>query len=84
MAAEPITVAVLEKSRAEDVRVSLSTYAGRQLLDLRIFADWDGRGVRCTSKKGLSLGVDRLPQLIAALEDARDKAAELGWLEDGE
>jgi len=67
------------KNAAEEVRVALSEFRGASLIDLRIFADL-GDGDRHPTKKGLALRIDRLPQLIDALERARDEAARRGLI----
>lgn len=78
--ADPI--AIIEKNTQEDVRVTLDEYSGHQLIDVRTFVDFksgntEGRG---PTKKGVSLNVAKLPDLIAALETARGEAERRGLL----
>lgn len=49
------------------MRVSLGSYAGLVLVDVRTFMDLRD-SVRRATKKGASLKMERLPELIAALE----------------
>lgn len=66
------TVAVTEMSNVEEIRVSLTEFKGLKLLDIRVFAEPyadEGQG-RVPTKKGISLKVEKLPDLIAALQEA--------------
>ncbi|SRR6266568_240756 len=65
-------VATFHKNSREQVQVLLRTYKGTDLIDLRVFWTQDGKEW-LPSKKGLALGVDKLPVLLASLH----KAAEL-------
>ena len=58
---------------------SLGSYAGLKLVDVRTFMDLRD-GVRRATKKGVSLKVERLPELIAALELAHAEAVTRGLL----
>jgi len=66
------TVATFFKNSREQVHVLLRNYKGRDLVDLRVFWTREGQEWH-PSKKGLALGVEKLPVLLAALH----KAAEL-------
>ena len=72
-------IAVVKKNLGEDVRVSLGSYAGLVPVDVRTFMDLRD-GVRRATKKGISLKVQRLPELIAALQLAEAAAVERGLL----
>jgi hypothetical protein len=80
---EPIEVAKFFKNRRKDVIVvSLSTYEGRNLIDIRQhFTNEQGQN-RPTSK-GVAMVVLRLPDLAKAVNKALAKAQELGLI-DGE
>lgn len=73
---EATVVAVVRKNSLEEVRVSISEFRGHRLVDVRVFADFDGRGgePRAT-KKGVALKVELLPDLIAALQSAQEAGA---------
>jgi len=75
-------VAIIGKNSLEDVRVTLDEFSGHQLIDLRVYADFRSGNVqtRGPTKKGVSLNVVRLPDLIAALEAARVEAEQRGLL----
>jgi hypothetical protein len=64
---KPQIVAAIEKNRS--VLVALDDYQGHHLVDLRVHADYHCTGVRPT-RKGISLKVGRLPELITALKAA--------------
>lgn len=54
------------KNRREEVRATLSTYQGYRLADLRVWAVTDDGDV--PTRKGLSIRVEDLPELAAAVE----------------
>lgn len=76
----PLMVAAIGKNAREEVRVVLDTFKGSQLVDMRAFSTFSAAGVMMPTKKGLSLRAELLPELIAALEKARDEAEALGWI----
>jgi hypothetical protein len=77
---EPIIIRQWWKNRAgEAVRVTLSTYADRNLVDLRTWFTADGK---LHPGKGLAADVRHLPRLAAALTKAEAKATELGLITD--
>ena len=77
---EPIVIAQWRKNRAgEAVRVTLSTYADRNLVDLRTWFTPDGKLHPGT---GFAADVRHLPRLAAALTKAEAKATELGLITD--
>lgn len=76
-------IATIVKNSREEVRVALDSFSGHQLIDLRIYADFKTGSVECRgpTKKGISLKIERLPDLISALEMARKEAIGRGLLE---
>jgi len=78
-------IAIVAKNAREDVRVTLDEFKGTQLVDVRTFADFAAGPVetRGPTKKGISLSVARLPDLIDALEAARSEAQRRGILPGG-
>jgi Transcriptional Coactivator p15 (PC4) len=82
---EPIEIARFWKNRRHDaIVVSLSTYEGRNLIDVRQhFMNPEGK--LQPTQKGLAMQVLRLPELAAAVNKALTKARELRLLcEEGE
>jgi hypothetical protein len=80
--AEPVTVARFWKNRSHDaIVVELSTFEGRNLVDVRTNVMSRGRLVPTT--KGISVAVLRLPDLAKAINKALAKAKELNLLSDG-
>ena len=59
-------IAQFEKNATEVVRVSLTEYRGRQLVDVRVYYCDDAGQYRPT-KKGVSLNVEVYPELKSAL-----------------
>ena len=80
--AEPIIVAEWWKNRGgEAIRVSLFTYACRNLVDLRT---WFTAGGKLQPGKGFASEVRHLPHLTAPFAKAEAKARQLGLItEDG-
>ena len=78
----PIEISTFWKNRKGDaVRVSLQSWEGFQIVDIRQhFTASDGT-LRPT-KKGITLAVRRLPDLADALRKALAKAVELGLVEE--
>ncbi len=79
---EPVIVHQFWKNRKHDaIVVSLSTFEGRNLIDLRQhYMTKDGK--LAPTQKGLAMVVLRLPDLAKAITKALAKALELGLLDD--
>lgn len=75
-----IMVAEITKNSSESIRVVLDTFKGHQLVDLRVFAAFSVASVPMPTKKGLSVNVALIPDLIVALQQAQEKAHSLGWI----
>lgn len=71
-------IADLEKNATERVRVTLTEYNGRNLCDIRVYTEYKSSGEVGPTKKGVSLRVEMLPALIAALTEAHGKAVASG------
>jgi hypothetical protein len=81
---EPIIISKFWKNRgrAESVRVELSQYEGRALINVRVWTTGTD-GIDRPTSKGVAMGVGRLPELAKALAKAEVKARELGLIEEG-
>jgi hypothetical protein len=79
---EPVEIAKFWKNRRHDaIVVSLSTFEGRNLVDVRQhFMTKEGK--LAPTQKGLALVVLRLPELAAAIAKALETARSLGLLDD--
>jgi Transcriptional Coactivator p15 (PC4) len=81
---EPVEVAKFFKNRSKDVIVvSLSTFEGHNLVDVRQHFHNDKGQMRPTSK-GVAMVVLRLPDLAKAINKALAKAQELGLIDSDE
>jgi hypothetical protein len=58
------------KNPLEEIRVSLTVFKKKQYLDLRTYYKGDD-GEYHPSKKGITLSLDLLPDLVEAVEKAR-------------
>ena len=67
------------KGGREVLRVSLSEFKGNHYIDLRIWAETE-RGLVAT-RAGATVPLDRLSELITALEAGRIEAIQAGWLD---
>lgn len=75
------TIATIEKNRLEEVRVGLSEYEGHDLVNLRIWANYDAEdSERRPTKKGVTKKVSKLPELIATLQETQREAEAAGLL----
>lgn len=82
--AKPVEIAKFWKNRRHDaVVVSLSTYEGHNLVDVRTHS-MNRSGQLVPTPKGLSIVVLRLPDLAAAVNKALAKARELGLVDGAE
>ena len=75
-------VATIAKNKREEVRVALTEYEGHDLCDVRIFAEPYAGDEWVATKKGVCLGVAKLPGLIAALQRAEAEARANGLIQD--
>ncbi len=63
---ESVVITRFEKNKKEEVRVSLDTFHGRKLINLRVFYQ-DDDGTMKPGKQGLALSVDRYKDLAGAI-----------------
>jgi len=75
----PVTIAEWWKNRrGESIRVTLSTYQGCNICDVRTYCSTEGRLKPTT--KGFCADVGHLPRLVSALSKACSQARELGLI----
>jgi len=75
-----ITVAIIPKSASVQVRIVLLTWKGQHKLSIREYHPGAIAGSWWASDKGVSLDVEKLPELIADLRKAEAKAVSAGML----
>lgn len=61
----------IPKNSREEIRVTLETYQGRELVNLRVWFEADGGEYR-PSKKGIAFRRELLPEVLTALNKARE------------
>ena len=69
-------IAEINKNALELVVIRLSEFKGHDLIDIRIWMkpeDPREEGELKPTKKGISLGIDAIPELIQALEKAQEE-----------
>ena len=81
----PVVVRVLPVGTAAELRLTVERFSGSLRFDLRTWADYrlGASEVRGPTKKGVSLPVEALPDLVAAVVEAEAEARALGLLEEG-
>jgi len=67
-------IAVIEKSRSEDLHLSINEFKSHRYLDLRIYCEpYSSKdGGRVPTKRGITVPLDKIGELIAALEGAQE------------
>lgn len=65
---------IVPKNAQDEVRITLTDYKGYAIVDIRVFSDFAGDGVRRPTKKGVALRVGTLPDLISALQQVAVQA----------
>lgn len=71
----------IPKNKNDEVRISLESYKGQDLIDVRLFMRLtDPSGDIIATKKGISLPVKQLPELASAIQDAMVEARRRGIL----
>ena len=69
------------KNATEEVRVGLDSFKGRDLVSIRIWANYNSAdSEKRPTRKGVSMKVEKLPQLIVALQQAESHARDKGLL----
>ena len=71
-------IATIPKNARESVKIELTEFKGHDLVDLRVYADNGAKLV--PTRKGITVGVNMLPSLVAALTEAEREAREAGLL----
>jgi len=64
-------IARFEKNSFEEVRISLTEFKGKELIDIRVYYQPEGEEEMRPTKKGITISLDKFPELqkgLAALE----------------
>jgi hypothetical protein len=75
----PIVIAEIAKGDAQ-VRIALDEFKGNRTVDVRVFEQFTAAKAYMPTKRGVTLGLAKLPELVRALQDAEAKARELGLI----
>lgn len=78
---DDIVVGGFHKNPGEDVRVSISNFKGHDLLGIRIWYK-DSEGELKPSKKGITVALDLLPQLLRLMEKSKEIVIAKGMLDE--
>jgi hypothetical protein len=70
------------KNRSEDLVLTLTRYHGHDLIDVRVHSVLPGVSGKHPTRKGVSINVALLPDLIAVLQRAESEARDRGLLVD--
>jgi hypothetical protein len=74
-----VTVARIRKGEAE-LRITLDHIRGRFVVDVREWAAFTPARVFMATRRGVTLSVERLPELARALAETEAKARSLGLI----
>ncbi|RLA94900.1 MAG: hypothetical protein DRG25_01510 [Deltaproteobacteria bacterium] len=69
-------IASFEKNSLEEVRISLTEFKGKELIDLRVYYQPENGEEKRPTKKGITISPEKFPELkkaILALEKALQK-----------
>jgi hypothetical protein len=81
----PTVIATIPKNSHEWVRVALNEYRGVNLIDIRVLVELNRKtALPVPTGKGVSLKIEKLPELIEALNDALVEAQRLGLIGESE
>jgi hypothetical protein len=75
MAENAQLIHAIPKNPLEEIRVSLTVFRKKQYLDLRVYYKGDD-GEYHPSKKGLTLSLDLIPDLLEAVQKAQEVVGE--------
>ena len=56
-----------EKNSFEEVRISLTEFKGKELIDIRVYFKPDGEEEMKPTKKGITISLDKFPELKKGL-----------------
>jgi hypothetical protein len=81
---DSILIGTLPKNSLDELRVSLSEFRGHHLVDVRVFSNFSGvpSDEKKATKKGATINVASLPELIRLFQDAEVEARRLKLLPD--
>ena len=68
----------IEKNNREEIRVGLTKFKDYDLAFVRVFVKNRDTGEMTPTKSGVTFRTDRLSELIAALQEAREEAQRRG------
>ena len=77
---DDIHIGTLEKSGTQDLRAKLTTYHGREYLDVRTHVTLGAAGERAPTRKGITVPAAKIPELRALIERAEAEARAAGLL----
>ena len=80
MTAPGTTIAIIDKGACAQVRVVLQSWRGAHKVSVREYSPGPVSGSFWPTNKGATLGVAKLPELIAALQAAEARVRSLGLL----
>lgn len=71
-------VETIQKNMKEQIRVEFAEFKGYDLFGIRVYAETENGMV--ATKKGITINVKLLPELVAALQKAQARAAKEGLI----
>lgn len=77
--AESSIIAKFEKNKKEEVRLSVETFHGRKIINIRVFYKDDG-GEWKPGKQGLAVAIERYKELAGAVLEVGEYLKSIGAL----
>ncbi len=74
---EDIEIAVIKKNATDELRVAVKQYEGITYVDIRTFTEYYTTGQMGPTKKGVTVSLRKLRELIEALERAEVEVEKL-------
>jgi len=75
-------VKVIPKNSLEEVRIELTDYKGHDLVGIRVYSDFTNSREMLPTRKGVTVQVGMINELIKGLQEAKRKAEETGRLKN--
>lgn len=73
-------IASIAKNALDTIEVGFKEFKGANYLDIRIYAEFEGKPGRQPTKRGVTLRPSLIPELIEALQRAEAEARAAGLL----
>ena len=74
-------ISTIKKHARDELRIALKDFEGHRYVDVRTYTEYQDTGQQGPTKRGITIGLAKLPDLISALQEAERQARVQGLLE---